>query len=83
MPTRRSSFGADCAYCGKELIAPERSEYRDERHVLHFWRCPICDRSFEVIWCVDTKFATDIRFDCLVYPNNHPGRDGITPSTNA
>ena len=25
MPTRRSSFGADCAHCGKELIAPERS----------------------------------------------------------
>jgi hypothetical protein len=21
MPTRRSSFGADCAHCGKELIA--------------------------------------------------------------
>ena len=38
MPTRRSSFGADCAHCGKELIAPERSEYRDERHVLHIWR---------------------------------------------
>jgi hypothetical protein len=34
MPTRRSSFGADCVHCGKELIAPERSEYRD------------CDTSF-------------------------------------
>ena len=60
MPTRRSSFGADCAYCGKELIAPERSEYRDERHVLHIWRCPKCDRSFEVIWSADTKSVTDI-----------------------
>jgi hypothetical protein len=60
MPTRRSSFGADCAHCGKELIAPERSEYRDERHVLHIWRCPKCDRSFEVIWSADTKSVADI-----------------------
>ena len=60
MPTRRSSFGADYAHCGKELIAPERSEYRDERHVRHIWRCPKCDRSFEVIWSADTKSETDI-----------------------
>jgi hypothetical protein len=60
MPTRRSSFGADCAHCGKELIAPERSEYRDERHVLHIWRCPKCDRSFEVIWSADAKSVADI-----------------------
>ena len=60
MPTRRSSFGADCAHCGKELIAPERSEYRDERHVLHIWRCPKCDHSFEVIWSADTKSVADI-----------------------
>jgi hypothetical protein len=60
MPTRRSSFGADCAYCGKELVAPERSEYRDEQHVLHVWRCPKCDRSFEVIWSTNTKSVTDI-----------------------
>jgi uncharacterized protein with PIN domain len=55
MPTRRSSFGADCAHCGKELIAPEKSEYRDERHVGHIWRCPKCDRSFETIWSADKK----------------------------
>ena len=60
MPTRRSSFGADCAHCGKELIAPERSEYRDERHVLHIWRCPKCDHPFEVIWSADTKCVTGI-----------------------
>ena len=64
MPTiaskRRSSFGTDCVQCGNELIAPERSEYRDERHVLHIWRCPKCDRSFEVIWSADLKSVTDI-----------------------
>jgi hypothetical protein len=54
MPTteskRRSSFGINCVQCGNELVAPERSEYRDERHVLHLWRRSRCDRSFEVIW---------------------------------
>jgi hypothetical protein len=59
MPIRRSSFGADCAHCGKELIAPERSVYRDERHVLHVWRCSKCDRSFEVIWSADKKCIAD------------------------
>ena len=56
----RSSFGTDCVQCGNELIAPERSEYRAERHVLHIWRCPKCDRSFEVIWSADSKSVTDI-----------------------
>jgi hypothetical protein len=60
MPGRRSSFGADCVHCGKELIAPERSEYRDERQVRHIWRCAKCARSFEVIWSADTKSVTDI-----------------------
>ena len=46
---RRSSFGTDCVQCGDELIAPDKSEYRDERHILHLWRCSKCDCSFEVI----------------------------------
>ena len=52
---RRSSFGTDCVQCGDELIAPDRSEYRDERHILHLWRCSKCDCSFEVISPADTK----------------------------
>ena len=58
MPPRRSTFGADCVHCGNELNAPETSEYCDERHVRHIWRCPKCDRSFEV--SVDKKSGTDI-----------------------
>jgi hypothetical protein len=56
---RRSSFGTDCIRCGDELIAPDRSEYRDERHILHVWRCPKCDCSFEVISPADTKSIAD------------------------
>jgi uncharacterized protein with PIN domain len=57
---RRSSFGIDCVQCDNELIAPERSEYRNERHILHLWRCPKCDCCFEVIWPADTKSIKDI-----------------------
>jgi hypothetical protein len=46
---RRSSFGTNCVRCGDELIAPERSEYRDEGQIRHFWHCSRCDCSFEVI----------------------------------
>jgi hypothetical protein len=42
------------------VIATERSEYRDEQHVLHIWRCEKCDRSFEVIWSADKKCVADI-----------------------
>ena len=55
MPPCPSTFGTDCVQCGNLLIAPERSEYRDERHVLHIWRCEKCDRSFEGIWSTDKK----------------------------
>ena len=64
MPTiaskRRSSFGMDWIQCGSELIAPERSEYWNERHILHHWHCPKCDCSFEVISPADTKSIEDI-----------------------
>ena len=46
---RRSSFGRDCVQCDNELIAPERSEYRDGRHIRHLWRCGKCDCCFEDI----------------------------------
>ncbi len=33
---RRSSFGPNWVRCGNELIAPQRSEYRDEGQIGHF-----------------------------------------------
>ena len=55
---RRSNFGVACGQCGHELIAPEWSEYHNERHVHHVWRCWKCDCCFETI--VDTKTTHDI-----------------------
>ena len=57
---RRSSFGANCVQCDNELIAPERSEYRDERQIRHLWRCSRCDCSFEVILPARTKSMEDV-----------------------
>ena len=57
---RRSSFGTNCVRCNNELIAPERSEYRDDGQIRHFWHCARCDCSFEVIPSVHTKSIEDI-----------------------
>ena len=57
---RRSSFGTNCVQCDNELIAPERSEYRDEGQIRHFWHCLRCDCSFEVIPPANTKSIEDI-----------------------
>ena len=57
---RRSSFGTNCVQCDNELIAPERSEYRDERQIRHFWCCSKCECSFEVISPSHTKSIKEI-----------------------
>ena len=56
----RSSFGMDCIQCSDELIAPEKSEYRDKLQIVHSWHCPKCDCCFEVISPADTKSIKDI-----------------------
>ena len=56
-PYRRSAFGVTCGQCGHDLIAPEWSEYRNDRHVHHVWRCWKCDCCFETI--IDTKTTRD------------------------
>jgi hypothetical protein len=75
--TRRSSFGMDCVQCDNELIAPESSEYRHERHILHHWGCPKCDCRFEVISPSDTKSIRDVmrRIEAVVT------RSDVCPST--
>jgi hypothetical protein len=68
---RRSSFGTDCVQCGSELIAPEWTEYRNERQVHHVWRCWDCDREFESIVSlpVDGKSMKDIMTRADVFPS--------------
>jgi hypothetical protein len=40
LSNRRSTFGIDCVQCHEELIAPEKSEYRDGSHIRHLWLLP-------------------------------------------
>jgi ribosomal protein L37AE/L43A len=47
LSNRRSKFGMTCIQCSNELIAPECSEYRNERQVRHLWHCWECDFRFE------------------------------------
>jgi hypothetical protein len=46
--TRRSDYGMVCAQCGDLLIAPEWSEYVNERHVINFWSGTKCGCCFEI-----------------------------------
>ncbi len=68
----RSSFGTDCVQCGNELIAPERSDYRDKCQIVHLWHCPKCYCCFEVISPADTKSIKGIM--ARIEENHHKRR---------
>jgi hypothetical protein len=46
--------------CDNDLIAPERSEYRHKRQIVHLWHCLKCDCCFEVVTLAGTKSIKDI-----------------------
>jgi hypothetical protein len=64
---RRSTFGLNCVRCGDELVAPERSEYWNKRHIHHLWRCPKCDCCFATI--VETDSTEDIMTGDDIFPS--------------
>ena len=37
----------ECAQCGEQPFAPERSEYLDYRRVRNLWECEACGHAFE------------------------------------
>ena len=59
--TRCSDYGMTCVQCGDLMIAPEWSEYEDERHVLNLWSCTKCGCQFEIEAVVPagTEFVSD------------------------
>jgi ribosomal protein L37AE/L43A len=38
-----------CAQCGDSLLAPDWSEYLDERRIRHVWTCDGCGYEFETM----------------------------------
>ena len=63
LSNRRSKFGMTCVQCSNELIAPEWSEYRNERQIHHVWRCWKCDYRFEFGHLVSCRQHVDKRYD--------------------
>src|SRR5271169_4596417 len=57
-----SMFGASCVRCSNQLIAPEKSEYLDDRLIRHIWHCPKCHARFEAFprFPADAKFIKDV-----------------------
>jgi hypothetical protein len=74
LSNRRSKFGMSCVQCSNELIAPERSEYRNERQVHHVWHCPKCNACFGslVAFPADTKSMRDIKTGKVIFPSLFP-----------
>ena len=70
----RSKFGMTCVQCSNELIAPEWSEYRNERQVHHVWHCTKCSACFGslAVFPADTKSMRDIKTGKLIFPSLFP-----------
>jgi hypothetical protein len=65
---RRSTIGINCVRCKDELIAPEKSEYRDGTHIRHLWLCQRCDTSFESLESIPVEaMTTDDFFPSTVF----------------
>lgn len=54
---RPKRFVAPCAQCGEALLAPEWSEYVNERCVRHVWSCDACGYEFETSVYLTLKSA--------------------------
>jgi phage FluMu protein Com len=40
-------FGIRCIRCNYELIAPDKTEFLDDKIICHLWHCPRCKALFE------------------------------------
>jgi hypothetical protein len=74
LTNRRSKFGMTCVQCSNELIAPEWSEYRNQRQVRHLWHCWKCDFHFEsvVSFPVVSETMRDIKTGDVIYASLFP-----------
>ena len=71
LSNRLFTFGMTCVQCRGDLIAPEWSEYRNERQIRHLWHCWECDFCFEslVSFPAVTKSMKDIKTGHYIYPS--------------
>jgi ribosomal protein L37AE/L43A len=57
---RNSKCETTCDKCGQTLIAPEWSEYVNERLVLNLWSCWNCGYRFETEACMPVDAGSKI-----------------------
>jgi hypothetical protein len=74
LSNRRSKFGMTCVQCDNELIAPEWSQYQNERQIRHLWHCLECDLCFEsvVSFPALNKPMRDIKTGNVIFPSLFP-----------
>jgi hypothetical protein len=39
-------FGIKCGRCDQEIIAPQKTEFLDDKVIRHVWQCPGCKARF-------------------------------------
>jgi hypothetical protein len=61
-PNRHSRPVMRCVQCGDELLAPEWSEYPNERQVRYLWSCWKCDCCFETVAKIDRRYQDKGRY---------------------
>lgn len=64
-PNRHSRPVMRCVQCGDELLAPEWSEYRNEREARYLWSCWKCDCCFETVAKIEPIEDIKTRDDIL------------------
>ena len=66
----RSKFGMTCVQCSNELIAPEWSEYWNERQVHQVWHCTNCRACLGslAVFPAETKSMRDIKTGKIIFP---------------
>jgi hypothetical protein len=73
MAAMMSMFGLSCVRCGNQLIAPEKSEYLDDRLIRHLWHCPKCSARFESFprFPANAKSVKDVMTRMDIFPPLH------------
>jgi hypothetical protein len=72
MKKRRSMFmfGIQCVRCNHEIIAPQKSEFLDDRIIRHLWHCPSCKAKFESVprFPKNAKSVKEVMMSVDIFP---------------
>jgi ribosomal protein L37AE/L43A len=61
-----------CSQCSTELVAPERSEYWNDRRACHIWLCSKCNMCFESLVSFPAEPMRDVAIRPIISPSLLP-----------